>query len=83
MEVKVCTWKMCSERWSEYILKRLENDKKTFNLDKLDIQTSLCMWWCKQWPNVVIWNEKFDRMNPLKTSDLLFKKLKENKNANK
>ena len=83
MKVKVCTWKTCSERWSEYIIKRLENDKEFFDLDDLEIESSPCMWWCKEWPNIVIWNEKFKKMNPLKTSDLLFKKLKEIKNANK
>jgi hypothetical protein len=40
------------------------------------------MWKCKHWPNVIIDNEASSRMNPLKTSELLFKKLK-NKNANK
>lgn len=76
MKVKVCTWKMCSERFSPYILTRLENDKKTFNLNNLEIESSLCMWKCKVWPNVMIENECASKMNPFKTSELVFKKLK-------
>lgn len=82
MKIKVCTWKMCSERFSEYIISRIENDKERFNLKDIEIEKTPCMWNCKQWPNIVIDNDKHARMNPLKTSDLIFKKLK-NKNANK
>lgn len=83
MEVKVCTWKMCSSRFSEYILKRLENDKKNFNIKNLEITESLCMWWCKEWPNIIIWEEKYHNMDPLKANNTLFKKLNNKKNANK
>ncbi len=83
MEVKVCTWKICSGRFSEYILKRLENDKKNFNLKNVEITESPCMWWCKSWPNIIIQDEKITNMNPLKANNILFKKLKEQKNANK
>ncbi len=81
MKIKVCTWKMCSERFSSYIIDRLKNDKDRFNLDTLEIEESLCMWECKKWPNVVIDWEKHNSCSPTKVSDILFKKIKNN-NAN-
>ena len=82
MKIKICTWKICSGRFSEYIIDRIKNDKNRFNLKNVEIEEMACTWKCKDWPNVIIDNEVFSRMNPLKTSELLFKKLK-NKNANK
>ena len=82
MKIKVCTWKMCSERFSEYIITRIKNDTTRFNLKDIEIEQTPCMWRCKEGPNVVIENEKFSRMNPLKISDLITKK-KKKKNANK
>lgn len=83
MKVKICTWKMCSERFSPYIITRLKNDKDKFNLDTLEIEESLCMWQCKIWPNIKIEDEFISKMSPLKASDLILKKIKVNKNANK
>jgi len=82
MKIKVCSWKMCSDRFSEYIVTRLKNDIEKFNLKNIEIEETLCMWRCKEGPNMAIENENFSRMNPLKASELLSKKNK-NKNANK
>ena len=68
MKIKVCTWKTCNDRFSEYILTRLENDKTRFNLDSLIIEKSLCMWQCKSWPNIAVdWNIQ-NYSNPAKAS---------------
>lgn len=80
MEVKICTWNTCKSNFSEYIFSRLENDKQKFELEKLKIENSLCMWNCENWINISIWNEKFSKQNPIKTSTLVIKKYKnENK----
>ncbi len=70
MKVKVCTWNSCKSKFSEYILERLENDKKFHNLKNLDVETCACTWNCKRWPVIEVdWNiEKY--MNPLKASEI-------------
>ncbi len=72
MKIKVCTWKMCTERFSQYIITRLQNDKIKFNLDKLEIENCMCLWKCSSWPNIVVdWNIK-KYVNPLKASWFIF-----------
>lgn len=83
MKIMICTWTICSERFSSYIIDRIKNDKHRFNLNTVEIVESPCLWNCKRWPNIQIDKEKFSSMNPLKTSNLMFKKLKNNKNVNK
>ena len=78
MKIKVCRWKTCKDRFSDYIITRLDNDKEKFTLNKLKTEESLCMWQCKKWPNIdVDWDIK-NYMNPAKASEFAF-----NKNNNK
>lgn len=76
MKIRVCRWKSCSEKFSNYIITRIENDKKRFNLKDIEIEETLCMWKCSEWPNVFIDNEFHNKCNPLKISELIFKKIK-------
>ena len=76
MKVKVCCGWSCKEKFSEYILTRLENDKKRDNLNSLIIEKWVCMGKCSEWPNVEIdWRiEKY--MQPAKVSEIVSEKLK-------
>lgn len=74
MKVKVCTWKTCKEKFSEYIFTRLQNDKKKLEMENLEIEKIPCMWNCKLWVNVCIWKETFSEQTPIKTSNLVTKK---------
>ncbi len=76
MKIRVCKWKSCSEKFSNYIITRLQNDVKRFNLKDIEIEETLCMWKCTEWPNAFIDNEFHNRCNPLKVSELIFKKIK-------
>ena len=78
MNVQVCHGKTCTERFSEYINTRLENDKKKFNLD-IDIEKSPCMGQCKRWPNVKINWEIHNYCNPAKAAELIKPKPKKKK----
>jgi hypothetical protein len=40
--------KSCKEKYSEYILKRLERDKERFNLTNVIITTCACIDGCKK-----------------------------------
>ncbi len=75
MKIQVCSGKSCSERFSEYIIDRLENDVKKFELEDMEVMKSPCMGNCQKWPNIKIESERFEKMNPAKASELLFKKL--------
>jgi len=79
MKIKVCKWKTCTDRFSHYIITRLENDKSRFNLDSLIIEECLCMWQCISWPNIMVdWNIK-NYINPSKASEFLFNNKKKKK----
>ena len=79
MEIKVCKWKTCSDRFSWYISTRLENDKERLKLKKLEISDCLCLWQCKKWPNIVVnWNVE-NYVNPAKASDFALNKNKKKK----
>jgi len=84
MKIKVCTWSVCKDRFSEYIITRLKNDKERFNLKDLEIEESLCMWECKKWPNIKVdWN-MHNYITPSKASEFVFhtnKKKKKKKNT--
>lgn len=54
MKVQVCSGWSCKSKFSEYIIKRLENDTIKFWYKKLRVESTLCLWWCKKWPNVTI-----------------------------
>ncbi len=76
MKIQVCTWKLCKERWSEYILKRLESDKKMFNLDNVFISNCACMWHCKEWPNVMFDKHLEHHSDPARASKMMMDKIK-------
>lgn len=76
MKIKVCKWKMCKSRFSEYIIKRLENDIAFHNYSWVILEETPCMWHCDEWPNA-----QFDRhlehdMNPFKASKMMMDKKK-------
>lgn len=78
--VKVCCWKTCSQKWSQYIIKRLEGDKKFYNYkNEIIIEKTQCMWNCEKAINVIIDNEKYENQNPIKSSEILYKKIFNNK----
>lgn len=83
MKITVCVWKSCSDKFSNYIIERLKNDKNRFNLDSLIIEESMCMWRCKEWPNVSVDWDIRNYINPLKASDIAFWKSTKKKNNNK
>ena len=71
MKIQVCTWGSCKSKFSEYIIKRLENDVEKFNYKKLDIEESPCMGKCKYWPNVKLNNwDILNKSEPAKISQL-------------
>ncbi len=76
MEVKICTGKACSSRYSKYISARLENDKKFHDMKKLTISECACMWQCKKWPNIKIKNQVHNYMNPANASGITKKEYK-------
>ena len=84
MKIKVCTWKTCKDRFSEYIITRLKNDKDRFNLNQLEIEESMCLWQCKKWPNIVVDNNDIQNyINPSKASEFLFNSNKKSKSKPK
>ncbi len=79
MKIKVCMWKTCMDRFSWYIIDRLENDKKRFNLKKLNFEKCLCLGQCKKWPNIVVKDDVHNYMNPAKASEFAFNTNKKKK----
>lgn len=71
MKIQVCRGKTCSERFSEYILKRLESDKELFHLDNIIIEACPCTGNCQKWPNIVIDGKIEHGMNPIKASKIV------------
>ena len=76
LSLLVCTWRSCRERQSEYVLKRLQNDKWSISecMD-IDISQTLCRGRCKEGPILV---EHYDdrmqiehtHINPIKASKI-------------
>lgn len=83
MKIKICTWKTCSDRFSEYIIKRLEWDIKRFNLDKVIIEKAACSWNCKVWPIVYFDKHMESRIDPIKASRIMLWKTINNNTSNK
>lgn len=76
--IKVCGGKTCSSRFSEYIINRLEADKKFYKYDEnIVIEKCICLGKCDFGPNIKIDNEIFSGQNPIKASELLAKKAQE------
>lgn len=77
MKIQVCTWRSCKWNFSEYIMKRLENDKKmNNNCNNVIIEQCLCTWNCKDWP-VVLFDWKLEtRVSPSLASKIVNDKKK-------
>jgi NADH:ubiquinone oxidoreductase subunit E len=76
MKVQVCKWRTCTERFSEYIATRLENDKKLYNCDSVVIEESKCMGNCKCWPNIKVDWKMESYMTPARASEIVRTKQK-------
>ena len=76
MKIQVCTWKACKEKFSSYILTRLNSDTKFYDLKNTIVEECMCTWNCKKWPSVVIDWEIKDYMNPAKASQMMIEKKK-------
>jgi NADH:ubiquinone oxidoreductase subunit E len=76
MKIQVCTGKACREKFSNYILKRLENDKENFKLDHLIVETCTCQKKCDEAPVVVIDGKIEVKMTGIKASKLIMEKIK-------
>lgn len=76
MKVQVCTGKTCSSKFSQYIITRLQNDKKKFDIKSLSIDECACMGNCKKWPNVMFDKAHEEYMTPAKASKKVFDSLK-------
>jgi len=76
MKVQVCTGKTCREKFSNYILKRLENDKENFKLDHLIIETCACQKKCEEAPIIIIDGKIEVRMTGIKASKLIMERVK-------
>ena len=73
MKIQVCMWKTCRSRFGEYIVTRLQNDKQRFNLNNLEVEECLCLWQCKDGPNIVVDKDIKNHMNPAKASECALK----------
>lgn len=76
MKIQVCTGKKCKQRWSEYILERLKNDKEFYKLNSLIIEECGCKNNCKNWPIVIVDGKEETHMNGVKASKILLDKMK-------
>lgn len=83
MKIQVCNGKTCSERYSSYILKRIESDKQMFELDNLIVENCPCTGNCQKWPNVVIDGKVEHYMNPIKASKIIMNAQKQKKKKEK
>lgn len=76
--MKVCTGKACKERFSAYILARLNADKAKFDKnDTMAIESCGCLGKCSEGPNFLCDKELFTRGNPVKASEVFVRKLAE------
>lgn len=75
MKIQVCMGRSCKEKYSEYILTRLERDKERFELNNVLISTCACTDNCKKWP-VVMFDKHIEwYMTPTKASKMMLNKI--------
>jgi NADH:ubiquinone oxidoreductase subunit E len=79
MKIQICMWNGCKEKYSEYILQRLERDKERFELNNVIISTCSCLDNCKKWPVVMFDKHIEGYMTPTKASKMMMDKIKWNK----
>ncbi|USN59002.1 MAG: (2Fe-2S) ferredoxin domain-containing protein [Candidatus Peribacteria bacterium] len=77
MKVQVCTGKTCKERFSQYILTRLQNDKELYDMHSVDVCECPCTGNCKIGPSVIIDGNVETHMNPAKASEMIREKRKQ------
>jgi len=75
MKIQVCTGKICKERFSEYILKRINSDIEKFHLDNVKVKNCGCLLDCNAWPNVIIDGKKENYCDPIKVSKIMLDKI--------
>jgi len=76
--IQVCHGKSCSERFSSYIFDRLQKDQEFYAYpSEVVIEKCLCQGRCEQSPTVVFDGDIQTRMNPIKASEILRKKVAE------
>ena len=76
MKIQVCTWKTCKERFSKYIIDRLERDKDFYKWENIMIEECKCLWKCKDWPNIILDGTTETRIDPAKASKMVYNKKK-------
>ena len=81
MKVKVCMGKNCQNNFATYIVERLKRDKERFNLEKVEIEEVECLGLCEKWPIVKIDKQVLERATPIKASDMVSKRLNNNKQS--
>ncbi|MCH8518299.1 NAD(P)H-dependent oxidoreductase subunit E [Candidatus Gracilibacteria bacterium] len=69
MDIKICTGRSCKEKFSRYMMQRVERDRDFYNW-KQDVSCSecLCLGACEKAPNVNIDGEIHSYMNGVKLS---------------
>ena len=76
MDIKICTGRSCKDRFSHYMIERVDRDRAFYNW-KQDMCCSecLCLWNCEKAPNISLNWEIHSYMNGTKLSKLLQKYL--------
>lgn len=82
--ISVCTGKACSERHSKYIITRLESDIAKFSPEgNFSVGSCICRGNCRESPTVLFDREEMTRMNPIKASEVLMKRIEAYKQSKK
>ena len=82
--ISVCTGKSCGERHSKYIITRLQSDIAKFDKDgQFQVEACGCRGNCKESPVVLFDKEMLTRMNPIKASEMLIKRIEAYKQSKK
>jgi NADH:ubiquinone oxidoreductase subunit E len=72
INLRVCTGRSCRERFSAYVVARLENDRtKFFPQEDIEIGTCLCRNRCEESPVIETDDGLYTRMNPIAASQLM------------
>ena len=78
LTVRICTGRACSERYSAFIEKRLDADRAFYHYDEdVELENCLCQGRCKEWPTVVFGSDVHVGQNPVKSSEILRRKVDE------
>ncbi|MDD5770102.1 MAG: (2Fe-2S) ferredoxin domain-containing protein [Candidatus Gracilibacteria bacterium] len=75
MKIQVCTGKSCKLKFSEYIIKRISQDKEKFNLHNITLETCPCQGRCKEGPIVLVDGKAEIYSDPIKISKMIFDKI--------